>query len=217
LPEVEGDKPDKRKFKSYPLGYFHIDIAEVRAEQGKLHLFVAINRTSKFAFVELHEKATTRVSGEFLRHLIAAVPYKVHTVLTDNGIQFTTPGAGGSAVPLIGEALAAGELFRAHAFEYACAKADIDYRTTKPKHPWTNGQVERMNRTIKEATVKRFHYDSHVQFRAHLADFVSAYNFGRRLKTLKGLTPYEFICKSWTKDPGRFRLNPLHQMPGLNN
>ena len=75
LPEVDGDKPDKRKFKSYPIGYFHIDIAEVRTEQGKLHLFVAIDRTSKFAFVELHEKATTRISGEFLRRLIAAVPY----------------------------------------------------------------------------------------------------------------------------------------------
>ena len=84
LPEVDGDKPDKRKFKTYPIGYFHIDIAEVRTEQGKLHLFVAIDRTSKFAFIELHEKATTRVSGDFLCHLIEAVPYKVHTVLTDN-------------------------------------------------------------------------------------------------------------------------------------
>ncbi|MGY3333474.1 hypothetical protein ACVILI_006551 [Mesorhizobium sp. USDA 4775] len=56
LPDVEGDKPAKRKFKSYPIGYFHIDIAEVRTEQGKLHMFVAIDRTSKFAFVELHEK-----------------------------------------------------------------------------------------------------------------------------------------------------------------
>ena len=62
LPDVEGDKPAKKKFKAYPIGYFHIDIAEVRTEQGKLHLFVAIDRTSKFAFVELHEKATTAVS-----------------------------------------------------------------------------------------------------------------------------------------------------------
>ena len=60
-----------------------------------------------------------------------------------------------------------------------------------------------MNRTIKEATVKRFHYDSHDQLRGHLADFVAAYNFGRRLKTLKGLTPYEFICKLWTNEPER--------------
>jgi len=216
LPEVDGDKPDKRKFKPYPIGYFHIDIAEVRTEAGKLHLFVAIDRTSKFAFVELHEKATTRVSGDFLRHLLEAVPYRVHTVLTDNGIQFTTPGAGGSAVPEIRDAMAKGELFRAHAFEYACAEAGIDHRTTKPKHPWTNGQVERMNRTIKDATVKRFHYTDHDQLRRHLADFVAAYNFGRRLKTLKGLTPYEFICKRWTTQPERFTLNPLQQMPRLN-
>ena len=180
-------------------------------------MFVAIDRTSKFAFVELHEKATTAISREFLLRLIAAVPYKIHTVLTDNGIQFTTPGAGGSAVPLIKEAIANGEIFRAHAFEYACARNDIEHRTTKARHPWTNGQVERMNRTIKDATVKRFHYDDHDQLRQHLADFVAAYNFARRLKTLKGLTPYEFICKQWTSEPDRFTVNPLQQITGLNN
>lgn len=216
LPNVEGNKPSKKKFKAYPIGFFHIDIAEVRTEQGKLHLFVAIDRTSKFAFVELHERATTRVAADFLRHLIAAVPYRIHTVLTDNGIQFTTPGARGSAVPKIKEAMAAGELFRAHAFELACARNGIDHRLTKPKHPWTNGQVERMNRTIKEATVQRFYYERHEQLRQHLTDFVAAYNFGRRLKTLKGLTPYEHICKTWTSQPERFILDPLHQMPGLN-
>jgi len=47
-----------------------------------------------------------------------------------------------------------------------------------------------MSRTIKEATVKRFHYDDHAQLEAHLQDFINAYNFGRRLKTLRGLTPY---------------------------
>jgi hypothetical protein len=73
-----------------------------------------------------------------------------------------------------------------------------------------------MNRTIKEATVQRYHYDSHQQLSHHLDDFVRAYNFGRRLKTLKGLTPYEFICKSWSSQPERFTFNPLQQMPGLN-
>src|SRR4029453_17808510 len=72
-----------------------------------------IDRTSKFAFVELHEKAMTKIAADFLRHLIAAVPYKIHTVLTDNGIQFTTPDAGGSAVFEIKEAMARSELFRA--------------------------------------------------------------------------------------------------------
>jgi hypothetical protein len=73
-----------------------------------------------------------------------------------------------------------------------------------------------MNRTIKEATVKRFHYGSHEQLRGHLADFLDAYNFARRLKTLRGLTPFEAICKAWTDEPHRFKLNPLHQSPGPN-
>jgi transposase InsO family protein len=216
LPQVEGDASPKRKFKAYPIGYFHIDIAEVRTAQGKLYLLVAIDRTSKFAFVELHEKIARQTAGDFLRRLIAAVPYKVHTVLTDNGTHFTTPGNTGSAAPDIRAALDAGEPFWAHAFEYACAQNHIDHRLTKPKHPWTNGQVERMNRTIKEATVKRYFYETHDQLRAHLRDFVDAYNFARRLKTLNGLTPYEFVCKVWTSQPQRFKITPLQKMPGPN-
>ena len=73
-----------------------------------------------------------------------------------------------------------------------------------------------MNRTIKEATVNRFHYGSHNQSRVHLADFKAAYNFARRLKTLSGLTPDEYIAKIWTSEPDRFIVNPIHQMPGLN-
>ena len=57
------------------------------------------------------------------------------------------------------------------------------------------GQVERMNRTLKEATVKRYHYENHQQLREHLYNFMNAYNFARRLKTLRGLTPYEYIIK----------------------
>ncbi len=53
LPETGGDKPVRKRFKAYPIGFFHIDIAEVRTEQGKLHLSVAIDRTSKFAFAPL--------------------------------------------------------------------------------------------------------------------------------------------------------------------
>jgi len=187
LPDVEGSKPSK-PFKTYPIGFFHIDIAAVRTEEGKLHLFVAIDRTSKFAFAELHEKATRRVAADFLRRLIAAVPYRIHTVLTDNGTHFTDPRSHGSAVPEIRAALQTGEVFRAHSFELACAHADIQHRLTRPNHPWTNGQVERMNRTLNDATVRRYHYGSHDQLRAHLRDFLDAYNFAKRLKTHRGLT-----------------------------
>ena len=208
LPEVEGDKPAKKKFKRYPIGFFHIDIAEVRTAEGKLYLFVAIDRTSKFAFARLVEKANRVTASEFLVALIEAVPYKIHTVLTDNGIQFRFP-------PRYADGPTA--RFIVHMFDKRCRENGIEHRFTKINHPWTNGQVERMNRTIKDATVKRFHYDNHDQLRQHLDDFMAAYNFGRRLKTLNGLTPYEYICKVWTKHPNRFRLDPIHQMPGLNN
>jgi transposase InsO family protein len=217
LPDTDGDKPRRAKFKRYPIGVFHIDIAEVRTEEGRLYLLVAIDRTSKFAFVELHEKVTRRVAGNFLRALITAVPYRVHTVLTDNGTHFTEPSGNTWTPDEIKQMLARKQLFRAHSFELACAQNDVEHRLTKPRHPWTNGQVERMNRTLKEATVKRFHYNRHDQLRTHLADFVAAYNFARRLKTLRGLTPYEAICKAWAEEPHRFTSNPLHQMPGLNN
>ena len=73
-----------------------------------------------------------------------------------------------------------------------------------------------MNRTIKDATVKRYHYDSHDQLRQHLQLFIGAYNHGRRLKTLHGLTPYEYIARIWTEEPERFKIDPYRYSPGPN-
>jgi len=202
LPNVEGDKPTRSKFKRYPIGYIHIDIAEVRTEEGKLYLFVAIDRTSKFAFVKLVPKAGKMAAAQFLRELVEAVPYRIHTVLTDNGVQFTNRPSDRFALQ--------------HIFDRVCGENSIEHRKTKVNHPWTNGQVERMNRTIKEATVRRYHYANRDQLRTHLDDFIAAYNYARRLKTLRGLTPYEHIVKCWTEKPESFRINPTHNMPGPN-
>jgi transposase-like protein len=182
LTDTTAEKTQKKRFKSYPIGYFHIDIAEVQTAEGKLYLFVAIDRTSKYAYAELHEKATCMVARDFLVNLIAAVPYAIHTVLTDNGIQFARREGT--------------EAYWVIPFDRVCKAHDIEHRLTKICHPWTNGQVERMNRTLKEATVKCYYYDSHHQLKIHLQSFLMAYNFARRLKTLKGLTPYEFVCAS---------------------
>jgi hypothetical protein len=74
--------------------------------------------------VELHEKVTRRVAGNFLRALIAAVPYKVHTVLTDNGTHVTEPSGNTGTPDEIKRRLATKQLFRAHSFELTCAKND---------------------------------------------------------------------------------------------
>ena len=163
-------------------------------------------RASKFTVVQLVEKVNTKIAWAFLEHLIKLVPYRIHTILTDNGIQFADQPRNRNTA-----------YSRPMRFDLICKANGIEHRLTRLNHPWTNGQVECMNRTIKEATVKRYHYDDHHQLRTHLDDFISAYNFARRLKALKGLTPYEYICRIWTSEPERFKLNPLYQIPGLNN
>lgn len=154
LPEAAA--PTRGRFRAYPIGYFHVDIAEVHTEEGRLHLFVAVDRTSKFAFARLHERATRRVAAEFLKALAAAVPYRVHTVLTDNGLQFVdhTPvaawqlelaareEAARAAAPPDATPPPARAVWRRHAFHWACERLGVEHRLTKPAHPWTNGQVE---------------------------------------------------------------------------
>lgn len=76
LPQVEGEVTAKRTFKTYPIGYFHIDLAEVRTEQGKLDMLVAIDRTSTLDFVELHETAKRITAADFLRRLQPRPPAK---------------------------------------------------------------------------------------------------------------------------------------------
>lgn len=87
--------------------------------------------------------------------LIAAVPYRIHTVLTDNGIQFTFP-------PRYADGPTA--RYVTHMFDMRCRENGIDAPADQSKHSWSNGQVKRMNRTIKETTVKRLHYDDHALF-----------------------------------------------------
>ena len=189
------------QFKGYEIGYFHIDVCEARVEQGKAHLFVAVDRTSKFAFARLYRRATTLTSVAFLKALIRAVPYRIHTILTDNGIQFADAGKPrryGFPHPF-------GRLCRAHG---------IEHRLTKPYHPWTNGQAERMVRTLKEATVRAYHYETYRQLRRHVAHYLAAYNFARHLKALRWKTPYETIQASWESKPGLFRDSPDHLTPG---
>jgi len=126
---------------------------------------------------------------------------KSNTILTDNGIQFTNRKRNSYASEYI--------------FTRTCRDHNIEHRLTQINHPWTKGQVERMNLYLKEATVKSFHYDIHEQLKTHLQAFMDAYNFAPSLKTLKRLTPHEFICKIYENQPQLFTSNPYHQYKKL--
>jgi transposase-like protein len=196
----------KQKFRSYEIGYLHIDITEINlGNNPKFYLFVAVDRVSKFVVARLYQKQTAENSVKFLKEVIELCPYKIHRILTDNGAQFT--------YALLAKHLRPKSF---HPFDSLCKKHAIKHKLTQFRHPWTNGQVERTNRTIKDATTKIYHYDSMEQLEKHLQEFLLVYNFSKKLKTLKFKTPFEFLTEEFKNNPKVFHQNPGHYSRGLN-
>lgn len=207
LPQSEEKASKRGTFAATTIGYVHVDHCELRLADGKLHMFLAIDRVSKFTYVEFHDRTKMLNGTAFLENVIAAFPYAIHTVLTDNGMAFADLPKNRNGIS---------RQWGPHMFDRLCLANDIEHKLTKPYHPWTNGQAERMNRTIKDATTKVFHYPDLESLKAHVVAFVAAYNFAKHLKALRWRTPYEAVCQAWTKDPSPFKIDPRHLIPGLN-
>ena len=206
LPASEIKTAGRGKFAPTEMGYVHIDIAELRLAQGKLNMFLAIDRVSKFTYVEFRDDMGKMNGADFLRGAIQAFPYRIHTVLTDNGMAFADlPKNRNKPIHAF---------LGMHIFGRVCNENGITHKLTKPYHPWTNGQAERMNRTIKEATIKAFHYPDLESLQAHVLAFVCAFNFAKHLKALKWKTPYQTIVDAWQKNPAIFKTDPCHLIPG---
>jgi hypothetical protein len=123
------EKTSKRgKFAETTIGYVHINICEFQHAEGKLHMFLAIDRVSKFTYVESFEKAGKMNGAQFLRNVVAAFPYKIHTVLTDNGMAFADlpKNRNGPTRTWLGQ----------HIFDRVCIENGITHKPTKPYHPW---------------------------------------------------------------------------------
>lgn len=200
-PASEVTAARRGRFTATRIGFVPVDSGELRTAGGKVHLFVAIERVSKFTVVELHPRATGMIGAAFPRGVVAAFPDKPRAVLTDNGVAFTD-GAPTKWDPKV------------HPFKRVCAEHGITHKLTRPYHPWTNGQVERMNRTLQEATVRTFHHETLASLTAHLQTFVMADNFAKHLKAPRWRTPFQALCDAWTKDPSAFKVNPHHLIPG---
>lgn len=209
LPDEDGAsaKASKKKFKDYDIGFVHVDITEIRLGKQKLYMFVGICRVSKYAYVELRERMTQAVAVSFLKNMIDDGPFKIHTILTDNGAQFT--------YALLAEHLRPKN--KTHPFDALCEQHGIRHRLTKFKHPWTNGQVEAMNKTIKNHTTKKYYYETAESLKKHLMAFLMLHNHQRKLKALRFKTPYDKIVEIWKIKPELFRINPLLKTVGLNN
>src|SRR5688572_23287694 len=208
LPRDEEKASKRQRFAETTIGYVHIDVCELRLAQGKLFMFLAIDRVSKFVHVAFLDANTKMNGAAFLREVVAAFPYRIHTVLTDNGMAFADLPKNRGRHPEI-EAI-----FGGHVFDRVCDAHGIRHRLTKPYHPWTNGQAERMNRTVKEATITAFHYPDLEALQAHVLAFVTAYNFAKHLKALRWRTPFQAVCDAWKADPAPFKIDPRHLIPG---
>ena len=116
-----GQRPPKKEFKNYPIGYLPVDFAEVQTEEGKQGLFVVIDRTNKRAFAELCHRAKCVAAAEFLRRMLNKLSYRVYNKLTVNGLML---------ILKVYSFLPGG-----HHFDRICREYGVEHRLTKPAHP----------------------------------------------------------------------------------
>ena len=215
LPKEEIKTKDKKKFKDYDLGFVHIDITTITlSNKKKYYLFVAIDRMSKYVYCEVYDKMTIDNSILFLSNTIQNFPFKIEKILTDNGSQFT--------YMLLSEHLRPRDKdninkYKIHPFDKVCIDNNIEHRLTKFRHPWTNGQVEIMNKVIKSYTTKKYFYEDIEEFKKHLMSFILFYNHQKKLKSLKFKSPFDLLLEKFDIMPSLFKDNPSHKLVGLNN
>jgi hypothetical protein len=147
---VEETQERRKRFKTYEIGYVRIDSCELRHAEGKLVMFLAIDRVSKFTSVEFHDSAGKMEGSAFLKASWRS--FRTRSIPCSPTTAWLRRPAQESSRPQP-------PLPRPHIFDRVCMANAIEHRLTKPHHPWTNGQTERMNRTIKDATIKTYHYD----------------------------------------------------------
>jgi len=168
-----------KKFRNYGIGYVHIDLLYApKINKKRSYVYTAIDRVSKVAYIMMGTDKRKDTGAKFLNKVIEYYPYKINYILTDNGFEFSY------------RALAPRKKTKkVHPFDKICIQNKIQHRTIKFRHPWTNGMVERFNRTIREKVLDRQMFSSIFEMEGKLIEFVNKYNLEKRLKSLNYKTP----------------------------
>lgn len=196
----EEQKREVKQFAKYDPGFVHIDIFDLPViEEQKYYCFLAIDRVTRLVLLEVYPRKTKREAADFLTKCLDFFPFRIHTILTDNGRQFTMRGQTSFGKKSIGGTL----------FEILCDIAQITYKKTKPYHPWTNGMAERMVGVTKEHTTKLQRYKTIQELIIHITKFQHYHNRHRRLRALNRKTPVQCALEWHRKKPELFLQNPI--------
>ncbi len=187
-PQEESDNQTFKTFKDYEPGFVHADVKylpQMPDETAHRYLFVAIDRASRWVYVEILDKKTAENATAFLKRLVDKAPFNIQTVLTDNGKEFT------DRFCATGERDPTGR----HRFDRVCDNNRIEHRLIRPRHPQTNGMVERFNGRISEvlATTR---FDAAANLEETLIRYVRLYNHQIPQKALGHISPVEAL-KNW--------------------
>ena len=218
-PPPQGDQPASGgTFGDTPIGFIHVDLKHLTRLEGQpAFVFVAIDRATRFVHIEIVTQRDAATIAECLERFLAAFPHKVHTILTDNGSEFTDRFGGarwGKRSKGTGR----------HAFDRICAAEGIEHRLTRPFRPQTNGMVERFNRRLAEAIAAKPSVGSnegknkfltHAERNTFLQNFVARYN-QTRLRCLDYQAPAALVANppghntfagmTWNTAEPKFRL-----------
>ena len=138
-------EPPAQAFAPTPFGYVHVDLKHLpRLERKPAYVFVAIERTTRFVHAEIIEERSGQTVAGCLERFLQAFGYPVHTILTDNGSEFTDRFGD---VRWRRREAGTGR----HPFDKVCQSHGIKHRLTQPYRPQTNGMVERFNRRLADA------------------------------------------------------------------
>lgn len=172
-----------KKFRRYGIGYLHIDLLYApKINKERSYVYTAIDRVSKVAFVMIWKRKTKETGARFLKEALSFYPYKMNYILTDNGFEFCY-----KALPRHKRTK------KIHPFDKICKENKIQHRTIKFKHPWTNGMIERFNRTLKEKVLTKYRFSSIMEMNGRLIEFINEYNMTKRLKKSNHKTPAQYL------------------------
>jgi transposase InsO family protein len=200
-------KPKPKSFKDYAPGFVHVDIKHLPKMPGDArgrYLFAAIDRATRWVYLEVHASKQAKVAAGFLKRLIAKAPFQITKVLTDNGKEFT------DRFCATGQRQPTGQ----HPFDRICAKHAIEHRLTQPYTPKTNGMIERFNGRIAEI-LKSTHFRSAHELEQTLLRYARVYNHQIPQKALGHISPVQAL-KDWqTKRPELFKKH-VYNLAGLD-